>query len=142
MTHRCRADVPLTTELCKLPGVNNTDTWLTEYNPYAEGVLAARQLRCAELSVTAVDAAVAADRGSACWSNTCALMHSLDELARNLGMQSAEAFTYLVMLAGSFGGADDDPPNDLACLHISMQIIYVRYLSQNVHKTMCLWNIL
>lgn len=96
-------DVPLTTELCKLPGVNNTDTWLTEYNPYAEGVLAARQLRCAELSVTAVDAAVAADRGSACWSNTCALMHSLDELARNLGMQSAEAFTYLVMLAGSFG---------------------------------------
>lgn len=97
-----------------MPGVNSTDTWLTEYSPYADGVLAAQQLRCAELSETAVDAAVAADKGSGCWSDPCSLMYSLDELARNLGMQSAEAFTYLVMLAGSFGGAYDSSTRNLA----------------------------
>eukprot|EP00892_Ulva_mutabilis_P005501 jgi/Ulvmu1/3322/UM155_0005.1 len=96
-------DVPLSTDLCKMPGVDNSSAWLVEYDPYADGVLATRQLRCAELSATAVDSAVAADRRSECWSNPCALMHSLSEVARNLGIQSAEALTYLVMLSGSFG---------------------------------------
>lgn len=66
--------------------------------------MGARQLRCAELSVTAVDTAISADKRSECWNDACTFMHSVAVVARNLGIQSAEALTYLVMLAGSFGG--------------------------------------
>lgn len=46
-----------------------------------------------------------ADPGHGCWPDACALMHGVLDAAKNLGIRSAEAMTYVIMLVSSFAGA-------------------------------------
>lgn len=99
----CGAGHPLEQRACpSLPGaLADTQTWLSQYDPYIEGVTAQRELECRDKSTSLSDLI----SHSGCWQTPCQLVVSALGIQRERAHVNVNVQVYLLSIGSSFTGA-------------------------------------